>query len=737
MHGPALPLWMQRWLGGWSGVVVGQLASLLVLATIWLPELTHFAVMVPAPHTAAVQAMRSEPSDALLDELAAQSLGGQPTLSEAELLLSANRLVTGWYEPRSLPSVRTGPGFNVAAIEAPSPTTALLVAGLAPVDVLVRAYRIRGNPNYLQTAELFLLGFAEYERRMWVARGLLWNDHAIASRINVLIGFWRVWRQAGRPTAGVELAVMSLITRGAAQLAKPGLFTAATNHGVMQNIALMQAALAFPQLPGRDRWLSIAQERLDLQLPFYLGPEGIVLEHSAGYHQHGLTLVAMVLRLEHLAGLPVRQHLLRLYEEGVNVLRLWRRPDSTLPSFGNTSSRGESFHGLLKAKPDLPLQAIPEEKPASSFGLFPISGYATTWSGLEYWPNTMSMSQTNVVWSNFAGHGHKHADEMSLQIWADGKEWISNVGYWPYGTPGYAQAISWPGSNAPHAIGEERTGLRQTRLLGYGYGPASGGSFLDLERSSSAGGVFRRQILALKEGLWLILDTSGTDPGGRETRRLWTAGAGLDWLPHGGGFTTAAGEKNLRLVFAGSPAPRSSLLKASPDPFAGWLVIDGRASPASSVALEQPAGGWLMTVLAMEPDSSRSPASVQVDFEAPDRWSARLNDSPNAHTIRRAGEHIEMDGHVVLQVGQGAQTAQSRELLAGSFRRAIEQYPRSRDLLRYRQRLTTPVILAAALQEVLVFGVALRWSRAAVWLRALSLLGWIAVAAWLRFAYLV
>lgn len=735
MHGPALPFWMQRWLGGWSGVIVGQLASLLVLATIWLPELTHFAVMAPSPHTAAVQAMRSEPSDALLDELAAQSLSGQPTLSEAELLVSADRLVTGWYEPRSLPSVRTGPGFNVAAIEGPSPTTALLVAGLAPVEVLVRAYRIRGNPSYLQTAEHFLLGFAEYERRTWVAHGLLWNDHAIASRINVLIGFWRVWRHAGRPTAGVESAVMSLITRGAAQLAKPRLFTAATNHGVMQNIALMQAALAFPQLPERDRWLATAQERLDLQLPFYLGPEGIVLEHSAGYHQHGLTLVAMVLRLEHLAGLPLRQDLLRLYEEGVKVLRLWRRPDGSLPSFGNTSSRGESFHGLLEANPDLPLRALAEGKPASSFGLFPISGYATTWFGLEDWSSSISLSQTSVVWSNFTGHGHKHADEMSLQIWVDGREWISNVGYWPYGAPGYAQANSWSGSNAPHATGEPSAGSRQTRLLGYGH--AGGGSFVDLERSSSAGLLFRRQILVLKEGLWLILDTSATDPGGRETRRQWTAGADLDWVPQGGGFTAAASEKKLRLLFAGSPAARSSLLKASRDPFAGWLVIDGRVSPASAVALEQPAGGWLMTVLAMVPDSSRAPESIQVDFEAPDRWSARLNDSPHTHTIRRAGEHIEMNDHAVLQVGQGPQTARPRERLAESFRRAIEQYPRSRDLLRYRQRLTPPVILAAALQEVLVFGVASRWSRAAVWLRALSLLGWIVVAVWLRFAYLV
>ena len=42
------------------------------------------------------------------------------------------------------------------------------------------------------------------------------------------------------------------------------------------------------------------------------------------------------------------------------------------------------------------------------------------------------LSQTvDFTWSNFAGHGHKQADEMSLIFWAGGKTWWSNLAIGP------------------------------------------------------------------------------------------------------------------------------------------------------------------------------------------------------------------------------------------------------------------------------------------------------------------
>ena len=55
-----------------------------------------------------------------------------------------------------------------------------------------------------------------------------------------------------------------------------------------------------------------------------------------------------------------------------------------------------------------------------------------------------------VLWANFVSHAHKHADETSMVVWAGGKSWWENVGYWPYGVEGRSEAESWSGSNAPH-----------------------------------------------------------------------------------------------------------------------------------------------------------------------------------------------------------------------------------------------------------------------------------------------
>ena len=57
-------------------------------------------------------------------------------------------------------------------------------------------------------------------------------------------------------------------------LAKQKLFTVRTNHGVMQNIALLQVTAAFPLLPKTKDWRNLAIERLELQLGFYVSDEG-------------------------------------------------------------------------------------------------------------------------------------------------------------------------------------------------------------------------------------------------------------------------------------------------------------------------------------------------------------------------------------------------------------------------------------------------------------------------------
>ncbi len=316
-----------RRLDGWVGFALTGLAVLGVLAVVWVPEVTRYRVSVEVPYGELLSALRTAPDNDVLDEITRLSLTGQPRLSDEEAIRAADGLVGGWYRPHGLPPVQVGPGFRPGALDAPSPTVAMLVAGLAPVEILVQAYRATGRHDYLRSASDYVAGFAAVERDALLPRGLLWNDHAIASRVGVLLAFWRVWRSEPAPDQEVERAALALLVRGAAQLAKPVLFNVSTNHGVMQNIALLQAAIALPGLPERPAWLAVAMRRLDVQFGFYVSPEGMILEHSAGYHQHGLTLLAMASRLAQLGGQPVPPAWIEAHARAVRVLAALRRPD--------------------------------------------------------------------------------------------------------------------------------------------------------------------------------------------------------------------------------------------------------------------------------------------------------------------------------------------------------------------------------------------------------------------------
>ena len=97
---------------------------------------------------------------------------------------------------------------------------------------------------------------------------------------------------------------MELADRTGARLAKPELYNSRTNHGIMQNIGLIQLAVAFPTLPRAEFFKTVGCTRIVKQMRYYVDPEGPVLEHSAGYHEFGRDLLIKAIRVFELGRLP-------------------------------------------------------------------------------------------------------------------------------------------------------------------------------------------------------------------------------------------------------------------------------------------------------------------------------------------------------------------------------------------------------------------------------------------------
>ena len=150
-----------------------------------------------------------------------------------------------------------------------------------------------------------------------------------------------------------------MVARSEQLLAKPGHFTFATNHGVMQNLALWHATLAFPSLPRTPEYQRLALARMDDQMKFYVSREGVVLEHSAGYHLYGLKLLGFAFRYLDLMHQTPPQEWIDKYDSAKQVYAMLRRPDGSLPMFGDTDSEaGQPGSSALQPSPRITMPGL-------------------------------------------------------------------------------------------------------------------------------------------------------------------------------------------------------------------------------------------------------------------------------------------------------------------------------------------------------------------------------------------
>lgn len=735
--------------------VASLLAPLVVMVAVWLPHFAHYYTATPQLPAALVERARLAPDDALLRELAGLVTGFgsvQPVFALPDAVPAATALLGGELDVPGLPRMQVTLPFAPDDLDEDSDEGQLTFAAFALPQLLLRAYRQSGEDRYLFAARDMIVGWAEYERRAWLPRGFLWNDHAVAARIPVLAAFWLAYRQhpAYDPTVGT--ALLTFVARSGSLLARPAHFTVRTNHGVMQNLALWHLALAFPMLPESAQYRTLALARLEEQMGFYIDDEGVVLEHSAGYQRAGVELLGMALRYLTLMDVTPPPSWVRKYTRALDFYTVLRRPDGSLPAIGDTT--GDPTDDAWPAGPlttrvrsdhrsePLAYRAWPVPDPQA---LYPVAGYSIWWSGLGRQAKRQEPSQTMVAWSYFPGHGHKHADEMSVILWGAGRTWVTNVGYWPYGVPGRSVAKSWNGSNAPHLVDEPAESPRSTRLISSGWSESL--AALDLVRRGGAGYTARRQIVHVDPDLWIVMDHASGAPGDT-SRVLWTTAADLRMrrLTPAGLYRIdpPAGPASLSLRLATSPGATIRELRGSHDPFAGWHVVGGRPRQADTVLVDQPArDSWTIAVwcLATRPASPSCPdRPISARFHGDEDWSVAVPRAETSLAVTRHAESVQISREgvpgardLILQPGPDIGAARARIRVA--FEAAAQKYPRFRDLEYYRLRATYALLVLFGLQEIffaVLCPVGYRLS-----LRRAAVVAWVAVGVWLVAFYFV
>lgn len=723
----------------------------LVFAVIWVPWFAYNYVPDARLEPSTFEKARNVPNDALLEELAGYHLGQRfPWAEDRQLIDAAEKLLRGRVELPGFAAGTFAPPFSAASMAAGPTMWQLFVHSFGLPQVMLDAYKVTGRAEFLRGTADYLVAYDAYEGSGWRPSGYLWgdmsrlfvrNDHAVSARVAVLAGFWRLYRHSPEYRPDVAMAVFRMAARCSYLLADPSRFTFATNHGVMQNLAACQLSLSFPTLPGVEGYCRLAFKRLDEQLAFFINDEGFVLEHSPGYQQFALRLIGIAFRYRTLLDLQIPDHWLRKYKAAQQVYADLRRPDGTLPIFGDTDGGSDGAGPAVATVDRQRFAGRPVERawsPSEAFFLAPVAGYSSWWGELGAWPDSSRLSQTAVAWSYFPGMGHKHADEMSLAVWAGGTSWWANVGYWSYDVPGRNEAESWDGANAPHLIGESADSPRQTSLRYHGRNGDL--TVIDLERRGPGPYRVRRQVVCVGPRLWVVVDTSSGVDGGR-TRTIWTTSPGIRLTEAGGGYdlANASSGKSLRAFFDGASSTVRRTVEGSRSPFGGWSVVGGEVRTAPTVVVERPAdGSWALAAWSLGDESKSEPTLTAAPrmqrWAGAEDWEVVLPTPGGPVTLQRHQMRVEVSAALAnriwsLELEPGPDISQARADLHAAFSEAKGKYGTADMSWVYRVKVTA-VLLVVLLLNTIVLRVMRRYRPAWVALAGLML-----AASWLGLSY--
>jgi hypothetical protein len=729
-----------------------------VLLGLWLPEYKHYHISDIAVDPKLAEILRSTPADSILDELTKASywidLEGEELIKEAESIL------TGRFSRRGEDPVNIALPFGPKNLTSGTPKQMLAMASLYPVEILLDAYAESGRDDFFDTAKDMLVAFADYDRGALFPKGYLRNDHATAARVGVLIKFWKIYRRHNYRDSDTAHKIIKLAARTGRFLAKPSHFMFASNHGIMQNLALLQLCMAFPNLPGTDRYEQLAVERLNDQIGFYINSEGAVLEHSAGYQVLGLHLLAKIFRFLAILNIQIPQEWQPKYEKGIEFVACLRRPDGSLPLIGDTKTRTSRRLPVITGKGSCgrygQFYSKSDWRPVNDFSLYPVAGYSIWWDGIENWPDEGNLAQTVIAWSYFKGQAHKLSDEMSILLWADGRDWWTNIGYWPYATKGRNLAESWSGSNAPHLVSEnvpdQITGSyfsdRETGLPAYGHNEYL--SAVDLLRTGPGTVEIRRQVIKIKNKLWIIVDYTRANED-EHVATVWTADHKLQategLTPRSFVLNTMDEDSQKYLVawFLSSNKSKITRFRGNRDPYLGWQAVDFKAVPTTSIYLEQPAdNSWAVTIWSLRDSNenaaynTESPAVEQ--WNGPKQWTISIPDISDRIKIKREADKIIVDdpesrGEIELLLEKAPSVSGERAAIRAAYDKSADKYPFFHSAIAVRTKITKLLLLVFVFQEIFFFAYRRYKKRFYISLRALNCLCWIIGGVWLLTLY--
>ena len=268
---------------------------------------------------------------------------------------------------------------------------------------------------------------------------LTWDDyHGVAFRTMVLTNtWWKLREQNALPVETSTKLLQALEVHGNFLLAEEH-FESGYNHGLTESTALLILAANFPDLPGADEWLSVAEARLEQMAVDLVDDDGALIENSPYYHFYVLQKFWEIRRYADQHDIPLtsefNQNLSRMIAFGTYILL----PNLEVPLLGASIQTQlaytSDFVDMAKLDPQFLYVLTQGEKgqvPSNQNVYFPATGLTIMRSGWEQ--GAAFEDQTQVIFDIGPYRtDHSDLDALNLNIYSNGTTLVTDSGLFTY-----------------------------------------------------------------------------------------------------------------------------------------------------------------------------------------------------------------------------------------------------------------------------------------------------------------
>lgn len=350
-------------------------------------------------------------------------------ISNGQLRVSENINELYTFDPQNVDSI----DWDVQYTNSPN-TFQLYLHALNPVAYLTKAYELCGNTEYLELAWAFVESWNEYESTSTSKENpFTWYDHGSALRAENLIYFALVAEQANMVDTTKSDLIKEILFDHGVFLADEANYTPNHNHGIFQDRALIYISF-FLDNEHSEEWLSIAKERLTSQQEFAFNVENVHIENSPGY-QIGVmnifvTISDFLIQFDDEFGNKLCEDMI----ESAEFLTWTIKPNGAIAHIGDSGDMKKVYDINTYEEYGNPHLTYVKtlgaegEKPTDYSAIYPKTGYLFTRNNWEQ-DATWSMFK-----SGYSTSTHKHADDLSFMLYAQGHDIFVDSGWYNYVT---------------------------------------------------------------------------------------------------------------------------------------------------------------------------------------------------------------------------------------------------------------------------------------------------------------